>query len=61
MKRNDIADSLVLIDVLLSHRYNFKNDIWALGCVLYEMLTLRRTFQASVSTVLLLNEKVDKF
>jgi serine/threonine protein kinase len=31
--------------------YNDKSDMWAVGCVLHEMLTLTRTFQASVSSV----------
>ena len=30
-------------------RYNQKSDMWAMGCVLYEMLTLRKVFDATVS------------
>ncbi len=26
--------------------YNNKSDIWAMGCVLYELTTLRHTFEA---------------
>lgn len=29
-------------------KYNFKSDIWAMGCVLFEVLTLKRTFDATV-------------
>lgn len=29
-------------------KYNFKSDIWAVGCVLFEVLTLTRTFDATV-------------
>ncbi|XP_067881650.1 serine/threonine-protein kinase Nek9 [Heterodontus francisci] len=28
-------------------KYNFKSDIWAVGCVLFELLTLTRTFDAT--------------
>lgn len=28
-------------------KYNFKSDIWAVGCVLFELLTLKRTFDAT--------------
>uniref|UniRef100_A0A3Q2TI15 non-specific serine/threonine protein kinase n=1 Tax=Fundulus heteroclitus TaxID=8078 RepID=A0A3Q2TI15_FUNHE len=28
-------------------KYNYKSDIWAMGCVLFEVLTLRKTFDAT--------------
>ncbi|KAJ8290465.1 hypothetical protein GJAV_G00013180 [Gymnothorax javanicus] len=28
-------------------KYSFKSDIWAVGCVLFELLTLTRTFEAT--------------
>lgn len=31
------------------YRYNQKSDIWALGCVLYELSSLKRAFEAAVS------------
>ena len=30
-------------------KYDFKSDIWAMGCVIFEVLTLTRTFDATVS------------
>lgn len=39
-------------------RYNAKSDIWAVGCVLHEMLTLKKTFEASVRLSLLMIQLV---
>lgn len=32
-------------------RYNQKSDIWALGCVLYELASLKKAFEAAVSNM----------
>lgn len=34
-------------------KYNFKSDIWAMGCVIFEVLTLTRTFDATVCALLI--------
>ena len=44
---------------LNDNRYNQKSDIWALGCVLYELASLKRAFEAAVSIYKLLLEKSD--
>lgn len=44
-------------------KYNFKSDIWAMGCVLFEVLTLTRTFDATVGLleivlIICINQKI---
>ncbi len=34
-------------EILECKPYNFKSDIWSLGCVLYELATLKHAFDAS--------------
>ncbi|XP_078464797.1 serine/threonine-protein kinase Nek9 isoform X1 [Lampetra planeri] len=34
-------------ELIRGDKYNTKSDIWAMGCVLYELLTLTRTFDAT--------------
>ncbi len=32
-------------------KYNSKSDVWAVGCILYELCTLRRAFEANTFAV----------
>jgi len=32
-------------EICLGQKYDYKSDLWMLGCVLYEMCTLRRPFE----------------
>ncbi|XP_022111310.1 serine/threonine-protein kinase Nek9-like, partial [Acanthaster planci] len=34
-------------ELMRGQQYDIKSDIWAIGCVLYELLSLRRSFDAS--------------
>ncbi|XP_044169608.1 serine/threonine-protein kinase Nek9-like [Acropora millepora] len=49
----DMAESVVGTpyymspEIIQGQRYNQKSDMWALGCVLYEMLTLKKVFDAT--------------
>lgn len=33
-------------EIFKNHPYNDKSDVWALGCLLYELLTLKHAFDA---------------
>ncbi|XP_023931133.1 serine/threonine-protein kinase Nek9 [Lingula anatina] len=51
--KTEMADSYVGTPYYMSpeliqgDQYNMKSDIWAVGCVLYELLTLTKTFDAT--------------
>jgi NIMA (never in mitosis gene a)-related kinase 1/4/5 len=34
-------------EVCESKPYTYKSDVWALGCVLYELCTLKHAFEAN--------------
>lgn len=42
-------------EICEGRRYNSKTDIWSLGCVLYEMCTLRHAFNANNMNALIAN------
>lgn len=34
-------------EVCENRSYTFKSDIWALGCIMYELCTLKKAFEAN--------------
>ncbi|KAA6383661.1 MAG: putative serine/threonine-protein kinase Nek1, partial [Streblomastix strix] len=35
-------------EICKENKYSFKSDIWALGCVLYDLVALKRAFEAKI-------------
>lgn len=45
---SDVCNLFMIMFLDCCSRYNAKSDVWALGCVLYELATLRHAFEGQV-------------
>jgi NIMA (never in mitosis gene a)-related kinase len=42
-------------EICMGQKYDYKSDTWMLGCILYELCTLRRPFEGDNLNVSLIN------
>ncbi len=42
-------------EICAGEKYNFKTDLWMLGCVLYELSTLKKPFEGETFHVIFFN------
>ena len=45
-------------EICQGRNYSFKTDIWSLGCILYELCTLKHAFEADELQIEVTDEKV---
>jgi serine/threonine protein kinase len=45
-------------EICSGNKYNFKTDIWMIGCVLYELVCLRKPFEGENFSVNIINKVI---